>query len=367
MTEARPRVAIDAHTVGRRGTGNETYVRALVGELIVRDDVEPLILADDGVDLPEVPEQIVRRLAIRHPVGRLLGELSSPRRRWGSELLHVQYVRPPRCDARCVTTVHDISFEHFPSYFTKRSLARMRATIPWSARRSAAVLTGSTYSRDDLIARYRLRPEKVHVTSYAADRRFRPQPDDIVRGALERFGLPRDYVLSVGNLQPRKNLPRLLEAYVRLPAGARPPLVIVGQRAWLHDEIFSSVRRFGLEGSVHFTGFVEADDLPAIYAGSLVFAYPSLFEGFGLPVLEAMACGVPTLSSRTSSIPEVAGDAAVLVDPTDVDAIAEGLSRLVSSQELRDRLRTAGLSQASAFSWARCATQTVAAYRAALA
>lgn len=297
---------------------------------------------------------------------RLLKDLARPGRTWGSELLHVQYVRPPRCDVPCATTIHDISFEHFPRLFTKRAVVRMRATIPWSARHSRVVITGSEYSRRDLIERYRLAPDRVVVTPYAADPRFRPQPPERVRLVRERLGLARDYVLYIGNLQPRKNLPRLLEAYVRLGAD-RPQLVIVGQRAWLHEQVFESVRRHRLDGHVRLTGYLDVDDLPPLYAGALAFVYPSLFEGFGLPVLEAMACGAPTLSSASSSIPEVAGDAALLVDPTRVDAIEEGLRRLLGDAGLRRRLSAAGLDQARLFSWQRCAEETTGAYRLALA
>ena len=365
MTPTRPRVAIDAHTLGRRATGNETYVRGLLSGLAGHTDVDAVALVDPGAGSSSVGAGQTAELAYRHPALRLLLDLATPRRRWRADLLHVQYVRPPRCDAPVVNTVHDISFEHFPELFGRRAVARMRATIPWSARRSRLVLTGSRYSRADLVARYSLDPDRVLVTPYAADARFQPQPAERIREVRERLGVPGEYILCVGNLQPRKNVPRLLEAFARLPAD-RPALVIVGQRAWLYESAFATLRQERLESEVHFTGYVETDDLPSLYAGAVAFAYPSLFEGFGLPVLEAMACGTPTLSSRTTSIPEVAGEAALLVDPTDVAAIADGLLRLVSDDALRRRLSAASLDQANRFSWEQCARDTVDAYRSAL-
>jgi glycosyltransferase involved in cell wall biosynthesis len=368
MTQTRPRVAVDAHTLGRRATGNETYVRGLLGGLVGRADIDPVILVDPKASVEDQFAPWVKHLSAQNAVIRLLRELGSPGRNWSADLLHVQYVRPPRCDVACITTIHDISYEHFRDLFDRRTLLRMRITIPWSARHSAAVITGSQYTRNDLIEHYRLKPHSVHVTPYAVDSRFRPLPLDVVRDTVERLGLPNEYLLYVGNLQPRKNLPRLLRAYVGLHAdGIRVPLVIVGQRAWLSDEIFETVRRHGLKDSVYFTGYVPIDDLPALYTSALAFVYPSLFEGFGLPVLEALACGVPTVTSSVSSLPEVAGDAALLVDPRDTAALSAALARVLSDTDLRVRLTAAGPLRASTFSWERCAAQTAAIYQSVLA
>jgi len=366
MSQPKPRVAIDAHTIGRRATGNETYVRGLLSGLVERDDVDIVPLVDEGVKVPELLGGRERRLKTKGAAARLLGELPFAGSKWGADLLHVQYVRPPVSDVPCVTTIHDISYEHFPALFTRRTRLRMRLSIRWSARHSALVLTGSQHAREDLLSTYGLPEDRVEVTPYAADSSFRRLDSGSVRDRLDRLSLPADYLLCVGNLQPRKNLPRLLEAYARLPADVRPPMVVVGQAAWLYEEIHRSVRGLSLEGAVHFTGFVETEDLVALYNGAAVFAYPSLFEGFGLPVLEALACGTPTLTSDRSSLPEVAGDATILVDPESVEAIADGLERLLCDRELRTSLQVAGPAQAARFSWNRCGTMTADAYRRAL-
>jgi glycosyltransferase involved in cell wall biosynthesis len=366
MTSGRPRVAIDAHTVGRRATGNETYILGLLQGLTANGAVDPVALVDAEADLPPQLAAGCANLRHRKAIPRLLRELSSARRRWGVHLLHVQYVRPPRSDVPVATTIHDISFEHFPKLFSRRTRLRMRATIPWSARHSAVVLTGSEHARGDLLQAYGLAPERVVVTPYAADRRFgrldRAETDRLLAG----MGLPEGYLLCVGNLQPRKNLRRLVEAFATLPAEIRPPLVVVGQPAWLYDDIYAAVRRRHLGADVHFTGFVSTEQLVALYSRAHAFAYPSLYEGFGLPVLEALACGVPTLTSDRSSLPEVAGDAALLTDPEDVEAIAAGLERVICDEALRGRLAERGPRQAARFSWERCAEVTAQAYQFAL-
>lgn len=338
----------------------------LLQGLAANGDVDPVALVDADTVLPSYPG--IERATLRHraPIPRLLGELGRARRRWGADLLHVQYVRPPRSDVPVLTTIHDISFEHFPDLFTRRTRLRMRATIPWSARHSALVLTGSEHARGDLVRAYGLAPERVVVTPYAADRRFRRLEAAEADRLMVGLKLPQSYLLCVGNLQPRKNLRRLLEAFAALRAEIRPPLVVVGQPAWLYDDVYETVRRLGIGADVHFTGFVSTEQLVAIYSRAQAFAYPSLYEGFGLPVLEALACGVPTLTSNRSSLPEVAGDAALQTDPEDVDAIAAGLERVICDEGLRRELAELGPRQAAQFSWERCATGTARAYHLAL-
>ena len=362
MTSMRPRVAIDAHTLGRRATGNETYVRGLISGLPSEPAAEPILLVDKAAEYPPSFTGRVVRLSYGHPAPRLLVELATPRRRWGADLLHVQYVRPPVCDARCVTTIHDISFEHFADLFPRRTRARMRLTIPWSARHSRVVLTGSEHARNDILTAYRLAPERVQVTPYAADPAFVPMSPPRVEAELQALGIKPGYLLCVGNVQPRKNLRGLLRAYLSLHRTIRPRLVVVGQARWRSAEVYSDVERAGIAADVQFTGFVSTERLVALYNGAAAFAYPSLYEGFGLPVLEALACGVPTLTSDRSSLPEVAGDAALLVDPESTEDMRAGLERLLCDTDLRERLAEAGPRRAAVFSWRRCAELTVRAY-----
>jgi len=201
------------------------------------------------------------------------------------------------------------------------------------------------------------------VIPEAAHTRYRPMSLESVDPALKRYVIERPYILYVGSLEKRKNLPRLLEAYAYLRETLPGwKLVIVGGRKWKSDPIYKAVQRLGLEPHVIFTGFVAEEDLPALYNGADLFVFPSLYEGFGLPVLEAMACGTPVVTSNTSSLPEVAGEAALLVAPTDVKAIAAAMQRVLSEPDLAAELRRRGLERASQFSWERTARETLAVY-----
>jgi glycosyltransferase involved in cell wall biosynthesis len=214
-----------------------------------------------------------------------------------------------------------------------------------------------------MIVAYRVPPEKITVIYEAADTRFRLQPPQTMADVRARYRLPDRYLLFVSTIEPRKNLIRLLAAFERLQAaGLTDALVIVGKRGWLYDNFFAALEASPAKQAVIFPGWVADADLPAIYGGAQVFAFPSLFEGFGLPVLEAMACGTPVVCSNSSSLPEVADDAALLVDPLDVDALTGALERLLRDPALAADLRARGLAQAARFSWARAAAETIAIY-----
>ena len=214
-----------------------------------------------------------------------------------------------------------------------------------------------------MVAAYGIPPEKITVIYEAADTRFRPQPPETVAEARSRYHLPERYLLFVGTIEPRKNLGRLLQAFERLRAEKlTDALVIVGKRGWLYDDFIAQWEASPARDAVIFPGWVDDADLPAIYAGAQALAFPSIFEGFGLPILEAMGCGTPVACSNTSSLPEVAGDAALLFDPQDVDALTDALRRLLSDRDLAEALAARGLAQAARFSWARAAQETAALY-----
>ncbi|HEX5415069.1 MAG TPA: glycosyltransferase family 1 protein [Chloroflexota bacterium] len=295
--------------------------------------------------------------------------LSLAARRYRLDLLHdPNGIAPffgPAAGARRVVTIHDAFAYVCPEEHNRLDNWRYHALLPRAARRADAVITVSNCSRDDLASHLELAPGRIAVIAEGVDPRFRPVSDGGERrAALARYGVSPTYLLYVGAINGRKNLPCLLEAYARLRAeGPAIPLVIVGKRQWHTTEIGATLARLGLEGKVHFTGYVDDADLPALYSAAAAFVFPSLYEGFGLPPLEAMACGTPVVTSRASAIPEVVGDDAVLVDPLDVDAIAVGIRRVLEHPAEAAALRERGLARARQFTWDRAARETVALYR----
>jgi glycosyltransferase involved in cell wall biosynthesis len=264
---------------------------------------------------------------------------------------------------RRVATIHDVVPYVYPATSTLLDWLIYRLWLPLAVRRLDAIITDSEHSRRDIVRHLPVRPDRVHVVPLAANPSYRPLPADAVDSILTRLGLRRPYLLFVGSLEARKNLPRLLEAYATLrPWSERWSLVVVGARKWKSSSIFQTVARLQLEDRVHFTGFVADADLPALYNGADLFVLPSLYEGYGLPVLEAMACGTPVVTSSCSSLPEVAGGAAVLVDPGSVESIAAGIRQVLGDPARADLLRRLGLAQAARFSWERTARETLAVY-----
>jgi glycosyltransferase involved in cell wall biosynthesis len=370
-------IGIDAHAIGAQQGGNETYIRNLIKALAAIDSENRytiyLAQPDAAVEWREgfarqFPNFSIRLLPKPTPIVRVPVFLAYELRRRPVDVLHVQYTAPPFCPAPVVATIHDLAFEHLPETFTRRGSLQLKLTVRRTARRAARIATVSEYSRQDLLRTYGLPPEKVVVTYNGVESHFTPDPagPDEAAAIRARFQIGREYLLAVGSLQPRKNLVRLIRTYAKLRAerpGFTPQLVIVGRKLWLADSIFDEVKRQPWADDVILTGYVTDADLPALYRGAAAFVYPSIFEGFGLPPLEAMACGTPVVTSNTSSLPEVTGDAALLVDPYSEDQIADALLQITGDEALRSRLRAAGLEQAKRFTWRDAAARTLQLYR----
>lgn len=373
-------IGIDAHAIGAQQGGNETYIRNLIRALAEIDGrnrytiylAEPRAAREwrEGF-VPRFPNFEIRLLPKPTPIVRVPLALAIELRRPAQDkvdVLHVQYTAPPFCPVPVVATIHDLAFEHMPETFTRRGSLQLKLTVRRTAQRAARIATVSEYSRQDLLRTYQLPPEKVAVTYNGIEAHFTThtttpnEPEEIRR----RFGISREFLLAVGSLQPRKNLVRLIRAYAGLrgeTSGSAPQLVIVGRKLWLADEIFAEVRRQAWGQDVILTGYVADEDLPKLYRAASAFVYPSLFEGFGLPPVEAMACGTPVVTSDVSSLPEVVGEAALLIDPRDERALADALLRIVSDQPLRARLREQGIVQAAKFTWRTAAERTLELYR----
>ncbi|HEX5708032.1 MAG TPA: glycosyltransferase family 1 protein [Pyrinomonadaceae bacterium] len=365
-------IAIDAHAVGTGLAGNETYVRSLVEALAAVDGRNRYTLYVTRREAVEAldgrwPNFDVRRTLPHTPLVRIPLTLSRElRRRPRPDLLHVQYTAPPFAPCPVVATVHDLSFEHLPETFTRRGRAQLRLTVRQTARRAAHLIVPSEHTRRDLVETYGVAPERLSVIPLAASPVFRPASAGEVGRVRSAYGLEGDYILAVGSIQPRKNLVRLVRAYADLRRRRRrdnlPRLVLVGKRAWLYGETLRAVEAEGVREHTTFTGYVSESDLPALYTGALCFVYPSFFEGFGLPPLEAMACGTPVLTGDRTSLPEVVGDAALTVDPFDTDSLGRAVERLIDDAALREALRERGLARARLFTWRRTASLTLEAY-----
>ncbi|MDQ3916917.1 MAG: glycosyltransferase family 4 protein [Acidobacteriota bacterium] len=366
-------IAIDAHSVGTGLAGNETYAANLVEALAEVDRENGYTVY---VTRPEAerrfagrwPNVRVQKTLPHAPLVRVPFTLSAELRRRPVDLLHVQYTAPPFAPCPVVATIHDLSFEHLPETFKRRSWMQLRLTVRRTARRAAHIIAPSEFTRRDLIETYRLDPERVTAIPLAASPRFRPVEDGGEIGRVRSlYRIGGEYVLAVGSIQPRKNLARLVRAYalLRRERGRSnlPQLVLVGKRAWLYGETLRAIEEEGAGDSVILTGYVSEADLPALYTGALCFAYPSYFEGFGLPPLEAMSCGAPVLAGARTSLPEVVGDAGLLADPFDEGALARALARLIDDDALRAELRARGLRRARSFDWRDTARMTLQVYR----
>ena len=272
---------------------------------------------------------------------------------------HVLPIVHPR---RSVVTIHDLGYLCYPEAHRLLDRLYLDLSTRYNARAATHLIADSSVTKRDLIERYSIEPDKITVVYPGYDKTtFQPVRDEeAIEAVKARHNIAGDYILFVGTLQPRKNLTRLIEAFSNLQYPIpNIQLVIAGKKGWLYREIFCQVEELGLEEKVVFMGYVPEGDLPALLSGARLFVFPSLYEGFGLPVLEALACGTPVVCSNASSLPEVAGDAAVLVDPLDVEGLTAAMKRVLGDEELRAGLIERGFEQARRFSWEKCARATL--------
>jgi glycosyltransferase involved in cell wall biosynthesis len=273
------------------------------------------------------------------------------------------FVLPPSRAKRKILTVHDLSFKRVPETAVPSLKWYLEGAVPRAVKRADLIFADSDATRADLIELFGAAAERVQTLYSGVEDLFRPVTDaEVLRAVRCRHALTKPFILSVGTIEPRKNLVRLIEAYSRLRQIVDLDLVIAGGRGWMYDQIYRSPEEFGVGRNVRFLGYVPEADLPALYSLATLFVYPSLYEGFGLPVLEALACGAPVITSDNSSLPEVAGDAAILVDPRDTEALKEAMARLADDETMRVDLSRRGPERARKFSWDASARQLRAAF-----
>ncbi len=373
------RIVIDYTPALRQTAGIGRYTRSLVGALadLDRGNSYTLFCAGAGEEAGEwpanfrvrtspLPERWLtiawQRLRLPVPAEWLAGRAA---------LFHSpDFTLPPLAGARGVVTVHDLSFLRLPECADPGLRAYLRQAMPRAVGRAHRILADSCNTQADLVELLGVPQERISVVHGGVEPRFHRVTDrDLLEAVRARYRLPERFILAVGTLEPRKNYPRLIAAYAalrRLEPDLPHRLVIAGRPGWLYEEIYTQVAREGLADSVNFAGFVADADLPALYTLAGVLAFPSLYEGFGLPPLEAMACQTPVVAGRNSSLIETVGDGGLLVDATDVTALAAALRRVIAEPETRAALIQAGLDQAARFTWQAAAQELLAAYALAL-
>ena len=357
------RVGINAFGLGAGGGGIETYVRNVIRALANVDPTGAYTLFLQP-PLPRDPipgMERMRRVVVRTRYGPLRVPFASAAALALAhvDLIHVQNAAPLLCPTHVVVTLHDIAYERYPQFLPEDHVATLRRRVPATLRRAAAIITDSEASKREIVSFYSVPPDKVTVALLAADPIFRPLRDEArleaqLAEVRDRYAGGDHYILFTGDpLQRRKNVKSLVDAYTRLRAAGAVThrLVLSGDRAALESDIFAAARAAGRADDLCFIGRVPEEELVAIYNAADIFVYPSLYEGFGLPPLEAMACGVPVITSNVSSLPEVVGADALTVDPLDTDALAAAMARILNDVDLQANLSARGLRRAATFSW----------------
>jgi glycosyltransferase involved in cell wall biosynthesis len=310
----------------------------------------------------------VRQEVVRWPFSRGWQSVALP---WAAmrlrlDLLHLPaFTVPPLAPCPLVVTVHDLAYLTHPECCREETVSYLSRRVPPALKKAAAVFTPSIFVKEEIIRHFALSPAKIHPIPHGVSPEFKVLPAEAVAKTRKELGLPERFFLFVGTIEPRKNVRRLIEAFGRAVAqGLDCFLVLAGAKGWKCEEIYRLPQQLGIERWVLFLGYAPDDLLPALYNAATAFVYPSLYEGFGLPVLEAMACGTPVIASNTSSLPEVVGEAGMLVNPLDTGELASAMLFLVLNPEVKQDLARRGIERAARFSWERTARETLKVYEA---
>ena len=345
------KIGIYSDILENTATGVENYTKNLILNLKIR----PIIIySKEKIDLSIFKDFPKIHWKRKHFLGSTSFYAFFKPLRTNLDLVHCPTVSTPffcKSKTKLILTVHDLIPLIFPQYHNLRRNIYFRLFLKPALTRADKIIAVSNNTKADLIKYFHLSEAKIKVIHLGVDNKFKPT---INKEILIKYNLPTDYLLFVGTLEPRKNLERLIQAYNSLHITQK--LVIVGKKGWDYKKLLK-------HKNIQFTDYVEEKDLPAIYSQAKLFIYPSLYEGFGLPVLEAMACGCPTITSNLSSLPEVAGDAALLINPYSVQDIARAINKLLNNSQLRLELSRKGLIQSKKFTWKQCAAQTYQLYQ----
>ncbi len=359
-----------------RAAGIKIYIHNLLLNITELDrQIRYTVFLSDRralADHPSLQLELSHLPTTTSPVARILWEqLVQPIEviRLGIDLLHsLAFVQPLLRPCLSVVTIHDLSFILFPASFRRLNRLYLSHLTRLSVKEADMVIAVSQNTKRDLVRLFGLDEEKVCVIYHGTNESFQPIASHPLENFRKRRGLPESFILFVGTMEPRKNLERLLEAFAQVKKDSKLPhkLVIAGPRGWFSEKTLAAAERLGLEDEVLFSGYIPQKELPFWYNAAQAFVYPSLYEGFGLPVMEAMACGVPVITSNTSSLPEVVGEAGVKIDPYSVEELSRALQEVLTNKDLRSALIDKGLAQAKKFSWRKAAQETLAAYERAI-
>lgn len=371
------RIGIDATALPPQPVGAGNYIIQLIRALSDLDVKDEFVIYAQRkgqvlINLPKHDRFEWIILEDRNPGFRLIWEQTLfPKliNETGVELLHsLHYTRPIFLPCASVVTFHDMTFFLYPELHTRIKQLFFPLAIRASARLADALITNSENTRRDAIRVLGIPPEKISATRLGVDPGFKPISDNGIKKVIaEKYSLPERFILYVGLIEPRKNLPMLIKAYKQyIDEGGNYHLVLVGNYGWMYEEVLKQIVDLELEREVHFTGYIPQEDLPLVYNLSSLFVYPTIYEGFGLPVLEAMACGVPVITTNVSSLPEIVGGAGILVPVDDVDALYRAIKSVLGDEDLQIEMIQKGISRASKFSWQQTAKLTYLVYQKAM-
>lgn len=364
------RIGIDLHTVTGMSQGTRTYTLNITKNLLKIDKSNEYVLYftkkneelqnffhQSNVTFRDIfPRERITRILLGFPLRLMADDI---------DIFHCQYMGPPLTNTPYIVMLHDVIHEYHPEFYPKALCLMMRMFYPFSARRASRILTVSEHSKNDIMKYYKIPAHKIVVTYDGVSEDFSPIHDKrMIQNALRKYNINSEYILYVGRLEPRKNIPRLIQAFhaLKTDTDLKQKLVITGMKYFQSEKLAEAVNDLGLQDEVIFTGRVDDIDLPLLYNGASLFVYPSIAEGFGIPPLEAMSCGVPVISSDASSLPEVIGDAGILINPYNISDISEAMYQVLTDRNLQQKMGRKGVAQAKKFSWEDSAKKTLRVY-----
>ncbi len=360
------KIGIDVREISGQKAGKGHYVKQLILHLKdVDKENQYFLYSDSDFDIGNLPSNF-NKVIISAPsfLWHFFASLSLKfTNKVDVFLATTSYIIPALSFVKCVTVICDlVVFSRFSEKHILKSRILEKITLKRAIKKSSKIIAISKNTKEDIFAHFGTPSEKIAVIYLAASESFMPiENKEIVYEVAKKYNLPLKFILFVGTLEPRKNIPKLIESYMMLETVIRREfkLVIVGKKGWYYKEIFDAVKKTKLEKDIIFTGYIPDNDLPIIYNAASLFIFPSLYEGFGLPILEALSCGIPTIVSNISSLPEIVGNAAILVDPNNKKEISNAIQKVLFSASLNQELRQVGPIQAAEFSWSKTARETL--------